>query len=60
MLLPLINVGHKDPSLFEKLYLKYEADTSFKKEYVKARELILTSLTEAEATGRSYLHWTDE
>jgi ribonucleoside-diphosphate reductase alpha chain len=50
----------KDPSLFEKLYLKYEADTSFKKEYVKARELILTSLTEAEATGRSYLHWTDE
>lgn len=50
----------KNPEDFEELYNKYEKDTSFKKEYVSARDLILTSLEEAEATGRSYLHWTDE
>jgi len=50
----------KDPNEFERLYLKYENDPKVKKTYHKARDLILSSLTEAEATGRSYLHWTDE
>lgn len=50
----------KDPELFDKLYTKYEKDGSFIKNWVSAREVVLAALTEAEATGRSYLHWTDE
>lgn len=49
-----------DDKLFEELYTKYENDQNFKKTYVNAREVILTSLNEAFETGRSYLHWMDE
>lgn len=49
-----------DDKLFEELYAKYEADPKFKKKYMSAREIILTSLNEAYETGRSYLHWPDE
>ncbi|MED7641698.1 UNVERIFIED_CONTAM: ribonucleoside-diphosphate reductase subunit alpha, partial [Lactobacillus acidophilus] len=38
----------------------YEKDDSFVKNWVSAREVRLASLIEAEGTGRSYLHWTDE
>lgn len=49
-----------DGSEFEALYNKYDKDKSFKKVYVSAREIALTSLNEAYETGRSYLHWLDE
>jgi ribonucleoside-diphosphate reductase alpha chain len=50
----------KDPEDFVKLYEKYEADESFVKNYVNAREMILVSLNEANDTGRAYLHQVDE
>jgi len=49
-----------DQGLFQKLYDKYEADESFKKNYIKARDLILDALIQAEETGRQYLAWADE
>jgi len=45
---------------FEKLYAKYEADESFKKEYVSAREVMLSQLNESYETGKAYLLWADE
>jgi len=49
-----------DLELFEKLYLKYEKDKSFKKVWVNARDLLVTVLNEAYETGRAYLHFPDE
>lgn len=49
-----------DIQAYVELYNKYEADESFKKTYVDARELILTSLNEAFETGTSYLSFLDE
>lgn len=45
---------------FEKLYIKYEQDETFKKTYISAREILLTVLNEAYETGRAYLHFPDE
>lgn len=45
---------------FEEIYNKYEADPSFKKTYVAARELVLTVLNEGYETGRAYLAFADE
>lgn len=49
-----------DDDAFAKLYAKYEADSSFVKKYVSAREILLTVLNEGYETGRAYLHWPDE
>lgn len=44
----------KDIELFESLYAKYEADESFPKNWVSAREILLVALNEAFETGRHY------
>lgn len=44
---------------FKELYEKYLAKPT-QKTFVRARDLIITSMSEAYETGRSYLHWTDE
>lgn len=49
-----------DIELFEELYNKYEADPLFPKNYVDAREVLLTVLNEEYETGRSYEHFLDE
>ncbi|WDS62022.1 ribonucleotide reductase of class Ia (aerobic), alpha subunit [Pseudomonas phage D6] len=49
-----------DEAKFEKLYNKYEADPTFVKNYVDARELLLTVLTEAYETGTAYWMNIDE
>ena len=49
-----------DEKLFAELYAKYEADPTFKKKYVKAREVVITALNEASQTGRAYLAFADE
>lgn len=49
-----------DVELFAELYEKYEKDENFKKTYVNARDLLLTTLNESYETGRIYLHWLDE
>lgn len=49
-----------DTELFEELYVKYENDESFKKEYVNARDIVTMVLNEGYETGRTYLHFPDE
>lgn len=49
-----------DIEAFIALYEKYEADDSFKKNYVSARQLIAYSFSEAFSTGTAYLSWADE
>lgn len=49
-----------DVDRFERLYRAYEADESFEKHYVDAREALLIPLNEAIETGRHYLMWVDE
>lgn len=51
---------NSDQSKFESLYAKYESDSSFKKKYVNAREILITVLNQSYETGRIYLHWIDE
>lgn len=48
-----------DGKKFEELYLKYEADPNFKKEYKSARDVVLIALNEAYETGRHYMAWMD-
>lgn len=50
----------KDIELFERLYAKYEVDPSFKKVYVSARDVLRTSLKEAQETGVAYVGQIDE
>lgn len=50
----------KDIDLFESIYNKYEADDSFKKHWVSAREVLRTSLKEAQETGVAYIGQVDE
>ncbi len=49
-----------DVKKFASLYEKYEADESFKKTYLPAREMLLVLLNEAYETGRNYEAWIDE
>lgn len=49
-----------DQKRFEELYLKYEQDESFKKNYIDARELLKVSLNEAFETGTAYVGMIDE
>jgi len=49
-----------DEKLFEKLYAKYEADHTFKKLYVNARNLLIDALNQAFETGRHYELNSDE
>jgi len=49
----------KDINLFDNLYEDFIKSGRCKK-FVRARDMIISSLTEAFETGRSYLHWTDE
>lgn len=49
-----------DDKNFTKIYEKLEADASFKKVYVSARELIIQAMNQAFETGRHYLAWADE
>lgn len=50
----------KDPEVFEALYAKYEADESFKKHYISARDILRRSLLEAQETGVAYVGQIDE
>lgn len=50
----------KDPEVFETLYTKYEADESFKKHYLPARDILRRSLLEAQETGVAYVAQIDE
>jgi ribonucleoside-diphosphate reductase alpha chain len=45
----------KDPKEFEVLYLKYENDKSFKKNYISAREFILEAIQQSYEVGTHYL-----
>lgn len=49
-----------DQSLFETLYNKYENDPTFVKNYVNARDIIVTVHDEGFATGRAYITWIDQ
>lgn len=49
-----------DIKKFVTIYEKYEADESFKKNWVAARDLITASMKEAFETGTAYLAWADE
>lgn len=49
-----------DIEAFRQEYLRLESDPTFKKEYFKPRDLILTSLNEALETGVAYLANVDE
>jgi len=49
-----------DSAAFKREYERLERDPSFKKEYFKPRDLILTSLNEALETGVAYLANIDE
>lgn len=49
-----------DQSKFETLYTKYSKTRKAAKYKVKARDVLVTSLTEAFETGTAYLHFTDE
>jgi ribonucleotide reductase alpha subunit len=48
-----------DSKKFEELYNEYENNKKFKKNYVNAREVLLTVLNEGFETGRAYLHFLD-
>jgi len=48
-----------DQTEFEQLYAKYEADDSFKKTYVNARELFIQADNQWYETGRYYEHHID-
>lgn len=50
----------KDINKFVELYEKYEADTTFKKKYVSARQLVVNARSEGFETGRFYLAMIDE
>lgn len=45
----------KDSSLFESLYLKYESDDKFKKNYVNARKFIAEAIQQSYEVGTHYL-----
>lgn len=45
----------KYPKVFEVLYLKYENDKSFKKNYISAREFILEAIQQSYEVGTHYL-----
>ena len=49
-----------DIKKFKEIYEKYEQDDNFKKEYISAKSIILTSFAEAFETGVSYLANMDE
>lgn len=49
-----------DTEYFTELYDKYEQDGSFEKEYISAREILITALTEGLETGTIYLIQIDE
>ena len=49
-----------DEERFADLYAKYEADETFVKKYVPARQVVLSVLNEAFETGRAYLAFIDE
>jgi ribonucleoside-diphosphate reductase alpha chain len=49
-----------DQSQFETLYDKYSKTRKAAKYRVNARDILVTSLTEAFETGTAYLHFTDE
>jgi len=46
----------EDEARFEALYTRYEQDPGFKKQYVNARELLITAINEWNETGRIYEH----
>lgn len=50
----------KDIEEFERLYKKYEEDESFVKHWVSARDVLRTSLKEAQETGVAYVGQIDE
>lgn len=49
----------KDQDKFEELYNKYENDESFEKNYLNARDILVSALNESYETGRMYLHFPD-
>lgn len=49
-----------DADNFSALYAQYEADDTFKKTYVSARDLVVDAFTQSYETGRNYAAWADE
>lgn len=49
-----------EPNRFETLYAKYEADDTFKKNYISAREIVVASENIAIETGSLYCFSADE
>lgn len=55
----LYEAQYSDNDNFDKLYKAF-LKSDKKKTFVRARDLIISSLSEAYETGRSYLFWSDE
>ncbi len=51
----LLDAFHADQDEFDRLYVKYEADTSIRRRNLKALEVFSMFLTERKETGRIYL-----
>ena len=51
----LLDAFHADQDEFDRLYVKYEADTSIRRRTLKALEVFSMFLTERKETGRIYL-----
>lgn len=49
-----------DNKLFAEIYEKYAQDDSFEKEWISARELIITAMTESYEVGQHYFMFVDE
>lgn len=49
-----------DTDRFAELYELYEANIEFPKNYIDARNIVLTAANEGIETGRAYLFWVDE
>lgn len=49
-----------DVSVFEKLYVEYEKDPLFKKNYISASKLLIKALTQGFEVGTNYLAFIDE
>lgn len=56
----LMEAFYGDGTEFAELYAKYDADPTFKKNYVSAREVVLQALNQMFETGRGYMAWMDE
>lgn len=49
-----------EPGRFEEAYARYEQDPTFEKQYVSARQLVITAVNVSIETGSLYLFFADE